>query len=383
MTDTRENAATRVAGIVPAAGTGRRREQGNMTMASTETWSPAQRHVVLASFLGWMLDAFDFFLVVFVLKRIAGDFGTDVKSVTYALFLTLAMRPVGAFLFGRLADRFGRRPALMASVLSYSIMEFASAFAPSLRCSWCCARSTASPWAASGASAPRWRSSPYRSARAASSRACCRPAIRAATCWPRSCSGCCSISIGWRGMFMRRRGTGAAGAVHPQQGAGVRGLACGPRSQPAAKSLWSALSGHWPLALYAIAADDLLQLLQPRHPGSVSALPRGAARLFHAAPCRIIAIVYNIGAICGGIAFGALSSRIGRRRAIALAAGAGAAGAAVLGLRTTAAGAGAGGVRDAVHGAGRLGCGAGASQRALAARACAPPFRASSTSSAI
>jgi len=80
-----------------------------------------------------MLDAFDFFLVVFVLKRIAGDFGTDVKSITYAIFLTLAMRPVGAFLFGRMADHFGRRPALMASVLLYSGMEFASAFAPSLR----------------------------------------------------------------------------------------------------------------------------------------------------------------------------------------------------------------------------------------------------------
>ena len=101
-------------------------------MSSTESWSPAQRHVVLASYLGWMLDAFDFFLVVFVFRRIAGDFGTDVKNVTVAVFLTLVMRPVGAFLFGRLADRFGRRPTLMASVLSYSIMEFASAFAPSL-----------------------------------------------------------------------------------------------------------------------------------------------------------------------------------------------------------------------------------------------------------
>src|SRR5450432_3452861 len=102
-------------------------------MASKEVWTTTQRHIVLASFLGWMLDAFDFFLVVFVLKRIALDFNTDVKSVTYAIFLTLAMRPVGAFLFGRFADHYGRRPALMASVLLYSGMEFASAFAPSLR----------------------------------------------------------------------------------------------------------------------------------------------------------------------------------------------------------------------------------------------------------
>ena len=101
-------------------------------MDPKEVWSPTQRHIVAASFLGWMLDAFDFFLVVFVLKRIAVDFGTDVKSVTYAIFLTLAMRPVGAFLFGRIADHFGRRPALMASVLLYSAMECASAFAPTL-----------------------------------------------------------------------------------------------------------------------------------------------------------------------------------------------------------------------------------------------------------
>src|SRR5580658_5009617 len=99
-------------------------------MASSEVWNSTQRHIVLASFLGWMLDAFDFFLVVFVLKSIAVDFHTDIKSVTYAIFLTLAMRPVGAFLFGRFADHYGRRPALMASVLLYSGMEFASAFAP-------------------------------------------------------------------------------------------------------------------------------------------------------------------------------------------------------------------------------------------------------------
>jgi SHS family lactate transporter-like MFS transporter len=60
------------------------------------------------------------------------DFGTEVKASPGPSSFTLAMRPVGAFLFGRLADRYGRRPALMASVLSYSIMEFASAFAPSL-----------------------------------------------------------------------------------------------------------------------------------------------------------------------------------------------------------------------------------------------------------
>jgi MFS transporter, SHS family, lactate transporter len=64
-------------------------------------WTGAQRHVVTATFLGWTLDAFDFFLLVFVLKDIAAEFHTDISDVTFAILLTLAMRPVGAFIFGR------------------------------------------------------------------------------------------------------------------------------------------------------------------------------------------------------------------------------------------------------------------------------------------
>src|ERR1700759_1778471 len=94
--------------------------------------TPNQRNAVLASFLGWTLDAFDFFIIVFVLKDIAKEFKADIPSVTATLFLTLAMRPLGAFLFGILADRFGRRPTLMIDILFYSIVEFLSGFAPAL-----------------------------------------------------------------------------------------------------------------------------------------------------------------------------------------------------------------------------------------------------------
>src|ERR1700761_5856116 len=90
------------------------------------------RHVVLACYLGWTLDAFDFFIMVFVLGDIARSFGTDVTAVTVAITLTLAMRAVGAWIFGRIADRFGRRPTLMINVLCYSVLEFASGFAPDL-----------------------------------------------------------------------------------------------------------------------------------------------------------------------------------------------------------------------------------------------------------
>ena len=101
-------------------------------MSDLKNLTPNQRNVILACFLGWTLDAFDFFIIVFVFKDIAKEFNTDIPSVTATLFLTLAMRPLGAFLFGMAADRFGRRPTLMVNILFYSIVELMSGFAPSL-----------------------------------------------------------------------------------------------------------------------------------------------------------------------------------------------------------------------------------------------------------
>ena len=103
-----------------------------MAISALSGWTSEQKHVVAASFLGWSLDAFDFFLLVFVLKDIAAEFETDVSNVTLAILLTLAMRPIGAFIFGRAADRWGRRPTLMIDILLYSVLEFASGFAPNL-----------------------------------------------------------------------------------------------------------------------------------------------------------------------------------------------------------------------------------------------------------
>ena len=94
--------------------------------------TPAQRHTFVASFLGWTLDALDFFLLIFCVKAIATDFGTKPSAVLGAVFLTQAFRPVGALVFGMLADRFGRKPILMINILSFSVIELACAFAPSL-----------------------------------------------------------------------------------------------------------------------------------------------------------------------------------------------------------------------------------------------------------
>jgi len=95
--------------------------------------TPVQANTFIACFLGWALDAFDFFILIFCVSAIAGQFQVKVSAIAEAIFLTLAMRPVGAFLFGLMADRFGRRPTLMVDIIAYSVFELASAFAPSLK----------------------------------------------------------------------------------------------------------------------------------------------------------------------------------------------------------------------------------------------------------
>lgn len=89
-----------------------------------------QRNTFVACFLGWALDALDFFLVTFVLVPIGHDFGRSIPKVAFAITLTLMMRPVGAFIFGVLGDKFGRRIPLMADIVFYSVMELCTAFAP-------------------------------------------------------------------------------------------------------------------------------------------------------------------------------------------------------------------------------------------------------------
>src|ERR1700761_2024095 len=92
--------------------------------------SSSQRRTFGACFLAWTLDAADFFILTFCLKTLAADFHVSPTEATNALFWTLAMRPVGALLFGMLAERIGRKPTLILNVLCFTLFGIASAFAP-------------------------------------------------------------------------------------------------------------------------------------------------------------------------------------------------------------------------------------------------------------
>src|SRR5690242_1950531 len=89
-----------------------------------------QNNAVLAGFLGWTLDAFDFFILTFVLSTVATDFNKTIPEMALTLTASLVMRPVGALVFGLLADRYGRKGPLMISIIFYSVMEILSGLAP-------------------------------------------------------------------------------------------------------------------------------------------------------------------------------------------------------------------------------------------------------------
>jgi SHS family lactate transporter-like MFS transporter len=92
-----------------------------------------QRNAVLAGFLGWTLDAFDFFILTLIIEDVAKAFGKTRPDIALALTFTLAMRPVGAVVFGIMADRLGRRLPLMLNVILYALLSVLSGLAPSYR----------------------------------------------------------------------------------------------------------------------------------------------------------------------------------------------------------------------------------------------------------
>src|SRR5437867_1753767 len=101
-----------------------------MPTAETPAELANRRNALLAGFLGWTLDAFDFFVLTFVLQAVAEEFHRSIPAIALTLTASLAMRPVGALIFGLMADRYGRRLPLMLDIVFYSAVEVLSGFAP-------------------------------------------------------------------------------------------------------------------------------------------------------------------------------------------------------------------------------------------------------------
>ena len=288
-----------------------------MAIAALSGWTSEQKHVVAASFLGWSLDAFDFFLLVFVLKDIAEEFKTDISVVTLAILLTLAMRPIGAFIFGRAADRWGRRPTLMVDILLYSILEFASGFAPSLtvliilRALYGVAMG--GEW---GVGASLTMETIPAHARGFVS-GLLQSGYPAGYFMASIVYGVLFPYIGWRGMFM-------VGVIPALLVLYIRRNV--PESPSFSKqasvergSTLAVLREHWRLAIYAVVLMTAFNFFSH---GTQDIYPTFLEEQHKLTPhvVAIIAVVYNIGAICGGILFGSLSERFGRRRCIVIAA---------------------------------------------------------------
>jgi SHS family lactate transporter-like MFS transporter len=277
-----------------------------------------QRAAFLASVLGWSLDAFDFFLMVFMIKKIAFDFQVEKEAVSYAVFLTLAFRPLGALVFGWLADHFGRRPILMIVVLLFSFFELASAFAYSLtellvlRAFFGFAMG--GEWGI-GASLVM-ESIPERSRGTVSG--ILQQGYPLGYLLASVVYGLFFDAIGWRGLFMV--GVLPALLVFYIR-MGVKESPVWEQNRPNIHYLQvpQALFKHWQIFIYVVLLMTAFNLFSHGTQDLYPTFLQTQHKLDTHTVSSIL-IVMNIGAIIGGLTFGAWSQRIGRRKAIIIAA---------------------------------------------------------------
>jgi SHS family lactate transporter-like MFS transporter len=287
-------------------------------LQALKDWTPAQKNVVIASFLGWTLDAFDFFLLVFVLKDVAAEFGVQKKEVAAAIALTLACRPLGAFVFGRLADRFGRKPILMIDVALYSILGLLTAFAPNLSVFLLIRAlfgvAMGGEW---GIGASLTMESIKPEARGAIS-GLLQSGYPMGYLLASVVYATLFNTLGWRGMFM----IGALPALlvlyirrHVPESPGW------DRERARAGNIFTVLRTHWPIALYGILLMTAFNFFSH---GTQDIYPTflQVQHGFDTHTTGTIAIIYNLGAIAGGWIFGTWSQSLGRRRTIMVAAAA-------------------------------------------------------------
>jgi SHS family lactate transporter-like MFS transporter len=281
----------------------------------------AARRTFIASFLGWMLDAFDFLLLTFVITRIATSFDRTVAEVAGAITLTLACRPIGALLFGWLGDRYGRRTPLMIDIACYSVIQLLTAFSPNftvflvLRALYGVAMG--GEWGL-GAALTMESVPPER-------RGFIGGVLQSGYMWGFLLAAAVYYFVftfthwDWRSLFV----IGALPALLifyirsgvPESPAWLAGRA--QRVAIAPNFLLKSIAAHGPLFIYAIlfmaalngmshgTQDLYATFLQKQHgfsPGTTS----------------LLAIVGALGAILGSMLFGAFSQRIGRRAVVML-----------------------------------------------------------------
>jgi len=278
-----------------------------------------QRHTVLASFLGWTLDAFDFFLLTFAVSAIAADFRVGRDQVFLAVTFTLAARPLGAFLFGRLAERFGRRPILMLDIALFSAFEFATAFSPNLTAlillRFLFGFAMGGEWGIGASLA--LESIPPKARGVVSG--LLQEGYAVGGLLAGLVFGLFFDHIGWRGMFM----IGALPALLviyvrakvPESSVWENGQ----RAPAHERRVLAAMRGYWGRALYLVL---LMTLFNCFSHGSQDIFPTflKVQRGLDAHQTGIVTTIMACGAVAGGVFFGALSSRIGRRKGIVIAA---------------------------------------------------------------
>jgi len=278
-----------------------------------------QRNTFIACFLGWSLDAFDFFILTFCVSALATQFQAKVSAITEAIFITLAFRPVGAFLFGMMADRFGRRVTLMVDIVLYSIFELSSAFAPSLKI-FLVTRALfgiamGGEWGVGAALAFETLPAEKRGFFSG----LLQEGYAVGFLMAALVYGTLFDFVGWRGMFV----IGALPAFLviyirtqvDESPAWLQGRVAKKAESSRGKDILTYIGPFLLMAVLMFAFNSFSHGTQDLY---ATFLTKGHQLGPH--PVMFIAVCANIGALIGGVLFGTWSERIGRRRAIVIAA---------------------------------------------------------------
>jgi SHS family lactate transporter-like MFS transporter len=272
-------------------------------------------HTLAASFLGWTLDAFDFFVLVFVIPTIAKEFNRSIADVTFTITLTLAMRPFGAVLFGWLADRYGRRIPLMADIVFYSIIEVLSGLAPTyhwflfLRALY--GIGMGGEWGVGAALAMEAVGSESRGFFSG----LLQEGYAVGYLLAAGAFGFIFPYFGWRALFIVG---GLPALLTLYIRSKVPESPAWERTRPSGREVVRAISGNLAPFAYLVLLMTMLNFVSH---GTQDLYPTFLQKQRGLDPGMVatIAVTYNVGAVFGGLVFGYLSDQWGRRRMMATA----------------------------------------------------------------